>query len=449
MNNSTNGLIRRLCLSYALAAITIAALWTAAQHIAHALNQNGSDERHFVILQWALILGTLFSLGLQAYFLFRPAIRMLRDNVGKLEAASLEIAEQRQLLEEQNQRLQTDHKLLQETTLSLEAANFRIETAARRFEELFQGLPVACVGYDAEGRVYEWNRACELMFDISAGDMYRRSIYELFCTDAQTGEMQEIIGRVFEGNAIERLEWRLEGQEDVRYMLCSTFPIHGQKNRVSGAILSLVDITAQKRYEQQIEEQLLRINEYSSVIETRKVELEEANAKLEALASTDGLTNLRNHRAFQEALAREVKLARREHQPLSVILLDVDHFKQYNDTYGHPAGDAVLQYVASLLIECSRETDVIARYGGEEFVALLPNTDEVGAQQVAERMRQAIEVEGWAKRQVTASFGFAMLLPEQSPADLIEAADQALYISKAEGRNRVTSWHSIHLNDAA
>jgi len=153
------------------------------------------------------------------------------------------------LLEQQNQQLQRDHEQLQETTLNLEAANFRIETAARRFEELFQGLPVACVGYDGEGRIYEWNRACELMFESDATDMYRRTIYDLFCTEAQTEEMRQIIERVFDGNSIERMEWRFEKGEEIRYLLCSTFPIHGQKNKVSGAILSLVDITAQKRYE--------------------------------------------------------------------------------------------------------------------------------------------------------------------------------------------------------
>src|SRR5205085_7620259 len=111
--------------------------------------------------------------------------------------------------------------------------------------------------------------------------------------------------------------------------------------------------------------------------------------KLQALAITDGLTGLKNHRAFQEKLAEEFERSCRQNLPLSLLLLDVDKFKHYNDTYGHPAGDQVLKMVAALLGETVRPADFVARYGGEEFVILLPGMDAEGAVTLAERVREA------------------------------------------------------------
>jgi diguanylate cyclase (GGDEF)-like protein len=167
---------------------------------------------------------------------------------------------------------------------------------------------------------------------------------------------------------------------------------------------------------------------------------------LELLATTDGLTGVQNHRAFQETLMGEVARAYRYRMPLALIMVDVDHFKQYNDTFGHPAGDQVLRTVARLLREHSRTTDVVARYGGEEFAILLPSTDQEGALAQAERLRATIAAAAWPKRAVTASFGVATLGLDDYPPDgdaapgtlLIMAADGALYQSKTQGRNRVS-----------
>src|SRR5439155_8293811 len=117
-----------------------------------------------------------------------------------------------------------------------------------------------------------------------------------------------------------------------------------------------------------IEKHLQRINAYCG-------ELEHANALLQALLVTDGLTGLKTHRAFQDRLEDEINRAARYQQHLSLIMLDVDHFKEYNDTFGHPAGDEVLRILARALQEHARDTDFIARYGGEEFTIILPNTD--------------------------------------------------------------------------
>ena len=168
-------------------------------------------------------------------------------------------------------------------------------------------------------------------------------------------------------------------------------------------------------------------------------ELEAANVRLEALATMDGLTGLKNHRSFQEKLAQEFERSSRYQTPLSVILLDVDHFKQFNDAFGHPAGDEVLKRVAATLQQAARTTDFVARYGGEEFVIVLPETGAQGAVKVAERIREAIAGQAWERRAITVSIGVTSLqITAPSPAALVEEADRALYMSKQNGRNRVT-----------
>lgn len=165
-----------------------------------------------------------------------------------------------------------------------------------------------------------------------------------------------------------------------------------------------------------------------------------ANVRLAALATHDGLTGLKNHRAFQDHLEAEVERARRYNSALTLALLDVDHFKHYNDAFGHPAGDQVLRQVADLLQAGARATDVVARYGGEEFAVILPHTDQQNARTVAERFRSAIADFDWAGggRVVTASFGVATLMPAHADRHaLVDAADRALYAAKREGRNRV------------
>lgn len=172
--------------------------------------------------------------------------------------------------------------------------------------------------------------------------------------------------------------------------------------------------------------------------------LERANFVLKDLAIRDGLTGQYNHRHFQESLAIEILRSNRHQRCFSLIFLDVDNFKHYNDTQGHPAGDNVLSTLAEILFEGIRRSDLLARYGGEEFVILLPETPQEGALQMAEKLRQAVEnhpfpgCETQPLGKVTVSMGVASY-PENGKdgSSLTKRADEALYKAKSEGRNRI------------
>lgn len=169
------------------------------------------------------------------------------------------------------------------------------------------------------------------------------------------------------------------------------------------------------------------------------------HANIERMATTDGLTGLFNHRQFQERLAAEFIRLGRFGQPLSLLLIDIDFFKKVNDTYGHPAGDAVLRAVADIIRKTVREVDMPARYGGEEFAALLIGTDKKGAFQTAERLRCTVrdsEFKAEDKRiRVTVSIGVSSVPADTKiKEEFIERADKALYQAKSGGRNKTVMW---------
>lgn len=184
----------------------------------------------------------------------------------------------------------------------------------------------------------------------------------------------------------------------------------------------------------------LRVQNHLRFVRQRKL--------LETLVGHDGLTEIPNRRRFDEMLEKEWRRAARSGIPLSLIILDVDYFKNFNDTYGHAQGDAILKRVAGILDQASsRPFDLAARFGGEEFVILMPETAHDGAARLAEQVRAEVEAaaiphaDSSAADVVTISVGAATLIPDldRSPTQLVEAADGLLYQAKAAGRNRAVS----------
>ncbi|TNH95323.1 diguanylate cyclase domain-containing protein [Aeromonas sobria] len=186
-----------------------------------------------------------------------------------------------------------------------------------------------------------------------------------------------------------------------------------------------------------------RQHELELIIEIRTKELAEANRQLEALSNTDGLTNIGNRRLFDSTLIQAWNRCLRTEIPIALIMLDIDHFKQFNDLYGHLAGDECLRLLAHALAQSGRRSgELVARYGGEEFVILLPNVEPQSAYEIAQHIQQDILILAQPHTQnvtglVTVSMGVACLIPSnhQQPSELVQLADSALYNAKSSGRN--------------
>ena len=223
------------------------------------------------------------------------------------------------------------------------------------------------------------------------------------------------------------------------YWSYMAWPVIEAEGRMAAVMIQVTDTTSNVLFHRQV----TTINQELLISNVRQHELREVaetvNANLQALATTDGLTGLNNHRAFQEMLQEEVSRSKRYNTPLSLLFIDVDEFKRYNDAFGHPAGDSVLRKVGQVLQTTARANDLVARYGGEEFAIILIETDAASARVAAERFRVAIEGAGWQEREITISVGATTLSQDViGPAALIAEADKSLYYSKARGRNCVT-----------
>lgn len=190
------------------------------------------------------------------------------------------------------------------------------------------------------------------------------------------------------------------------------------------------------------ENALLVLKKQNKELQQRLADIEQLKNRIREQSIRDPLTNLYNRRFLNEFMERELALARRNQKPLAVVMLDLDHFKQLNDQFGHQTGDKVIEMVAKHLLRQSRRTDILFRYGGEEFLVILPNTNATQARHLAENWRVHVEqAQVFAKHQavnITLSAGVACY-PEQGTTafNLIQAADEALYQAKAAGRNQV------------
>ena len=240
------------------------------------------------------------------------------------------------------------------------------------------------------------------------------------------GDTLSLTVKMLQENAQDAVRDRQRAIENARISLYAEVILHS----VLLCLLLVVTyavLRAERSYQQKRERQLRRENQH-----------------LQQLTEQDGLTGLLNRRAFDDRLRMEWRRARRYGHPLSLLLLDVDYFKNYNKDFGIQVGDNVLRRLAGVLIQSARLTDIVARYGGEEFVILLPHTSSEESRIVGERVRAILAHSDWPHRAVTASIGLATLNEKIKDADaLVRAADDALRYAKNHGRDQVIQWDHL------
>ncbi|MFZ5828007.1 MAG: sensor domain-containing diguanylate cyclase [Bacillota bacterium] len=268
------------------------------------------------------------------------------------------------------------------------------------------------VRVDSRGRITLLNHAAQRLTGVTEEQALGRS----------RDLLGNLAGRALQTEAEERaVPYAIDDGEE-RFFLVDTYLVRSPAGKVTGAFAIYKEVTEVKR---------------------KEAALQEANERLRELTVTDDLTGLGNRRLCDQRLREEWLRIRRTGDPLTVILLDVDHFKQINDTYGHTTGDLALQSVSAALKQSIRETDFAFRYGGEEFLIMLPDTPLREAEPVAERLRQAVETivvqAGGERLRVTVSLGAAACEggARGEYHDLINRADAALYRAKEAGRNQV------------
>ena len=295
-------------------------------------------------------------------------------------------------------------------------AEIALHQANHELSALISQAPLAIYTLGADGRVLSWNPAAEKMFGWTAAEVVGRMLPVV--PPEETDRFHVQLQAAIRGDiptSVEEKALRRDGSLiDIRL---SSAPLRSYGGTPDALTIIAADITAERR---------------------TQAELQEAVRQLAVLAATDGLTGLTNHRVFQDKLAEACAHAERYDTAPALLLLDVDSFKQYNDSFGHPAGDEVLRRVAGVIRRSIRSTDTAARYGGEEFAVILPDTADAG--RVAEHVRREVAAEEWPLRPVTVSLGVGVWQCGLSASALIKRSDTALYASKQQGRNQVTVW---------
>jgi diguanylate cyclase (GGDEF)-like protein len=297
---------------------------------------------------------------------------------------------------------------------------------------IVQGIDVGVVVLDREYRVQVWNTFMENRSGRLPDEVHGQTFFSLFPEVEEEWFRHKVESVATLGTpAFTIWEQRpylvrfknyqpITGQEEFMYQNTVILPLQGVNTSVEHICLIIYDVTS---------------------VATNKQQLQAVNQQLKHLSRTDRLTGLNNRGYWEECLQHEYARHRRYQSMAALVMFDIDHFKAVNDTYGHPAGDKVIQAVAEVVREQVRDTDYSGRYGGEEFVVLLPDIDSAGAMLFAERLRQRIEalLVTYENHSIpfTISLGVADLShPTSEYQQLIERADQALYVSKQGGRNR-------------
>lgn len=320
------------------------------------------------------------------------------------------------------------------------------ELAAQQqlFSAGMSAMPVGVVLLNAEREVQYFNSPAGDLF-IPAGIDFGKNLPEILRSslrlpngDALEEGMCPCELAIRTGQPITDFELLYQcGENETRHLSVNSAPLFFEEGGpCTGVIASILDITAAKKMEDLLTAHMNHLDSLNFLLESQKEDLESANRELDLVAKTDGLTGLLNARE----LRRLLEVNRDPSLPLAVIMLDIDHFKQFNDTFGHPGGDEVLRAVSKCLQYATDESAIVGRYGGEEFMVMLVGPAAQTAPQVAEEIRSAIQDFPWEMRPITASIGVAQseMCVGSTSYELVELADKALYVSKESGRNRVT-----------
>lgn len=298
--------------------------------------------------------------------------------------------------------------------------------------ELLSSIEVGIVVLDKDFRVEVWNQFMENHSGILPSGICETSLFSHF-PEIDEQWLRAKADPVFSLKTPVFVIWEqrahlfrfgsnrpVTSDSDLMYQNVTMFPLTSASGEVERMCMLVYDVTDQALGKRRVE----RLND-----------------ELKVMSRVDGLTGLYNRRYWQERFDYTFKLAKRRSKPITAMMLDIDHFKRVNDTYGHQAGDKVIQALASVIKKCIRETDLAGRYGGEEFAIILTDTQEQGAEKVAERIRKhaeatPVEHEG-QQISFTISLGLAEYCTEcQSSMAWLEMADQALYDAKQNGRNQ-------------
>ncbi len=321
-------------------------------------------------------------------------------------------------------------------------------------------LDVGIFAVDAELRIMLWNRFMEQHSGHKSEAVVGRKLFEMF-PELPAKWLEKKIRNVFVLKNFAFTSWEqrpylfrfthnrpITGGVDAMQQNCTFLPVKNANDIVEQVCVTLFDVTDTAIYQHRLTHAIHALDKEKAAQSQLIVQLEEAQVALEKLATRDGLTGLANRRCFDDTLSVEWRRTMREMAPLSLLMLDVDYFKRYNDAYGHQQGDACLQAVANAMMgELLRVSDLSTRYGGEEFAVILPNTALEGAMVVGKRICAAIarldmpHSGSDVAKHVSVSIGVATFVPspKTSPVQLIAVADAALYRAKHEGRNRVVA----------
>ncbi|MGD1804284.1 diguanylate cyclase domain-containing protein [Dapis sp. BLCC M126] len=345
-----------------------------------------------------------------------------------------------------DKRLEILNLLSSQAAISIQNAKFyaQVRENESKLRQFLDAMPVAVGIVDASGHPYYTNHiARELLGNVTSSEV--SEVYQIYQpgTEEKYPEANLPIVRALHGETVrdDNIEIH-QGDRRIAIEACGT-PVYDKQGKIKYAITTFQDITERKQAEK-------ILSDYNQTLQQqvaqRTAELEKANQELLRIANVDGLTQIPNRRSFDESLAVEWRRHLREQQFLSLIMIDIDYFKRYNDHYGHQGGDDCLIRVAQAISQVpQRPTDLVARYGGEEFAVILPNTNIEGGFTIAESIRLAIaslsipHAQSEVSQFVSLSLGVASVIPtiEGTTEDLIALADEALYKAKRQGRDRV------------